>query len=144
MAKREVVLDRVFRIELPQRSGDLFSRRPRRGPTICQPEVTTDAMNVRVDRNHELRGRDRPEPEVDAVGRTNHPSRVEDESLARASSARIADQVTQAATRRVAAQRIGEASQAFPEIPVTCLMELEERIAEGPVLTKQLSGPPQY
>jgi len=144
MAERKVVLHWILGIEPPKRNCDLFGRGPACGAAIRQPEIAADAMDVCVDGDHELGGRDRPEAEVDAVRRANHPSRVEEESLARASGARVADQVTQTATVRIPAQRIGKTGQGFPEIPVACLVEVGEGIAEGCVLTKQPPGPPEH
>jgi hypothetical protein len=50
-------------------------------------------MDVCIDGDDEVGGCNRPEAEVDAIGRANHPTRVEDEALACASGTRIADQV---------------------------------------------------
>ncbi len=100
-----------------------------------QSEVAADAMNMSVDRNHELGGRNWPHAEVDPIGRANHPSCVEDEALTRASGARVADEVTQAATGRIPAQRVGETGQPFPKVATAGLVELGEGVAEGLVLT---------
>ena len=101
-------------------------------------------MDVCVDRDDELGGCDGPEAEVDAVGGANHPSGVEDEALARASGARIADQVTHTATGRITAKRIGKTGQAFPKVSFACPIEVRKGVAEGFVLTKQFPGPPQH
>ena len=101
-------------------------------------------MDVCVDRDHELGGCDRPEAEVDAIGGANHPSRVENEALARAAGARIADQVTLAAAGRIAAERIRKPGQAFPEVSVACAMKVGEGLADGFVLAKQAAGPTQH
>lgn len=100
-----------------------------------QPEITADAMDVGIDGNHQLGWRNRPETEVDTVGRANHPSRVEDEALARTSGARIADEVTQTATGRIPAKRIGEAGQAFAEVPIAGLVKACEGVSEAVVRT---------
>jgi len=100
-------------------------------------------MDMGVDWDHELGGCNRPEAEVHAIGGANHPSRVENEALARASGPRIADQVTPAAAARVATECIRKPGQAFPEVSVTCPMKVRKSIAEGPVVTKQPPGSPQ-
>ena len=144
MAESKVVFHWILGIEPPKRSGDLFGRGPGRGAAVRQPEIATDAKDVGVDGDQELGRCDRPQAEVDPVRRADHPSRVEDESLARASGARITDQMTQAATVRIPAQRIGETGQAFPKVPVAALMELDKGVAEGVVLAKQCPGPPEH
>ena len=100
-------------------------------------------MDVRVDGDHELGRRNRPEAEVDAIGRANHPARVQDEALTRASGPRVADQVTQAPIARVAAKRVSETGQAFSKISVACPMEVGEGVSEGLVFAKQLAGSPE-
>ncbi len=143
VAKREVVLDWIVRIELPQRIRDLFGRCPACSAAIRQSEVAADAMDVCVDGHYELGGCNRPESEVDAVGGADHPTRVENQTLARASGARIADQVTQAATGPITTKRIGEPGQTFPELSVASPMKMEERLAEGSVFTEQVACPRQ-
>ena len=101
-------------------------------------------MDVRVDGDHELGGRNGPEAEVDAIGGANHPSRVEDEALARAAGARIADQVTRAATGHITAKGIGKTGQAFPKVSFAFPMEVSEGFAEGFMLAKQFPRPPQH
>jgi len=101
-------------------------------------------MDMRVNRDHELGGCDRPKAEVDAIRGANHPPRVENEALARAAGARIADQVTLAAAGRVAAERVRKPSQAFPEVSVARAMKVGEGIAEGSVLARQAAGTPQH
>ena len=101
-------------------------------------------MDVCIDRDHELGGCNGPEAEVDAVRGANHPTRVENEALACASGTRIADQVAQAATGRVASKRIGKTRQAFSKVPVAYPMEVGEGVSEGLVLTQQSSRPPQH
>jgi hypothetical protein len=140
VAKREIVLHRIVRVELAKRGRDLFGGGPGCGATIGEAEIAADAMDVRVHRDHELRGRNRPEAEIDAVRGTNHPPGIEDESLARTSGAGVADQVTQAATVGVSAKRVGETGQPLPEIPVASLVEVDKGVAEGLVLAEQLPG----
>jgi len=93
VAKRKVVLHWVVGVELPQRSGDLLGRCPGCCASIRQSEIAADSMDVCIDGDDEVGGRNRPEAEVDAIRRANHPTRVEDEALACASGTRIADQV---------------------------------------------------
>jgi hypothetical protein len=136
VAKRKVVLHWVVGVELPQRGGDLFGRHPGCGASIRQSKIAADSMNVCIDGDEELGGCNRPEAEVDAIRRANHPTRVEEEALACASRTRIADQVAQAATGRLAAKRIGEAGQGFSKVAVACPMEVDECVSEGLVLAK--------
>lgn len=144
MAERKVVFHWILGIEPPKRGCDLFGCGPGRGAAVRQPEIAADAKDVGVDGDHELRRRDRPQAKVDPVRRADHPSRVEEESLARASGARVTDQVTQVATVRIPAQGVGETGQGFPEVPVAALMEVGKGVAEGVVLAKQLPGPPEH
>ena len=108
-----------------------------------QSEIAADSMDMGVDRNHELGGRHWPQAEVDPIGRANHPSRVEDEALTRASSARIANEVTQAATGRIPAKRVGKTGQAFPKVATAGPVEVGEGVAEGLVLAEQSPSLPQ-
>lgn len=144
VAERKVVLDRVVGIKVTQRSGDLLGRCPRRGAAIRQPEIAADAMDVGINRDHELGGCDRPQAEVHAVGRANHPSCVQDEAFARTSGTGITDQVTQAPTGRVAAKRIGKTGQALAEVSLACPMKARECLAQGAVLSQQASGARQH
>ena len=100
-------------------------------------------MDVRVDGDHELRGCDRPEAEIDAIGGANHPARVQGEALTCASGARVADQVTQTPIVRVAAKCIGETRQAFSKVSIACPMKVGKGVSEGAVFAKQFAGPPQ-
>ena len=143
VAQRKVVLHRIVWVELPQRSGDLFGRCPARCAALGQSEIETDSMDVSIDGDHELGGRNRPEPEVDPVGGTNHPAGVENEALACASGAGITHQVAQAATGRVAPKRIGETGQGFSKISIALPMKVREGVAECLVLPKQSPRPPQ-
>lgn len=101
-------------------------------------------MNVRVDRDQELGRRDRPEAQIDTVGGANHPSCIEQEALARASSARITYQVPQAPAGRIAAKRIRETSQCIAEVPTAHPVKVGEGIAEGFVPPAQVPGSPQH
>ena len=143
VAERKIVLHRIVGIELAQRGGDLLGRGPRRRAAIGEPEVTADPMNVGVDRYHELGGRDRPEAQIDAVSRANHPSRVENETFARTSGPRIADQVSQAPADGIAPKVIGKTSQSFAEVSIAGTMVVDERISERPVPTAHRTGSPQ-
>ncbi len=136
MAERKVIFDRIVGVELAQGRGDFFGRRPGGSPPFGQPEVATDSMDMGVDWDHEFGGRNRPEPQVHAVSRANHPSRVQDESLARTPRARIADQMPQTATRRIAAQCVGKLGQPLSKISVASVMEVNESPTQGAVLTK--------
>ncbi len=137
MAEREVILDRILRIELPQRGRDFIGGRPTRSPAIGQTEIATDAMNVRVDRDQEYGGGDGPKAEVDSIGRANHPTGVEHEALACAAGSRVADQVAQAATFGVAAKRIGKTGEAFAKISIARPMKAGERIAKASLVADQ-------
>ena len=87
-------------------------------------------MDVRVHRNDELGGRDRPQAQVHSIGGANHPAGVEDEAFASASGPRVADQMPKASTAGLATKRIGKAGQGFPEIPIARSMKRSEGMAE--------------
>ena len=144
MAQREIVFDRIFGIEAPQCGRDLFGGGPARSAARGQPEVEPYAMNVRVDRNDELRGRNLPQTEVHTVGGADHPARVQKKTLARASGARIADQVAHVSANRVATKRIREASHRLPKIAVAPLVELRKPTTQGAVRAKQAARPGEH
>ena len=97
-------------------------------------------MNVGVDRNHELRRRDRPQSQIHAVCRTNHPAGIENEALARTASARIADQVPHAALRGVPAKRVGKQGQRLAKVPAASLVEAGKRRTQRAALAQQLAS----
>ena len=100
-------------------------------------------MDVRVHGHHELGRRDRPEAEIDAVGRSNHPTSVENQALARTSGSRITDQVTRAPIRRIATNRVGETGEALPEV-VRLSMIGRERVSKRFMLAKKPPGARQH
>ncbi len=144
MAQREVVLDRVVGIVAPERGRDLFGSRPRGGEPPGQAQVAADPVDVRVDWDHELRGRDGPKPQVHAVRWTYHPARVEQESFAGASCARIAHQVSKVAGLRITAKCVGETSHRLAKIGAGCFVETDKRLPQTSVHTNQSSGVPQH
>ena len=82
MAQGEVVLDRIIRIEISQRSTDLGSHVPARAAIACQPEATTDPGDMRVEWDDELRRRDiSPATRIDAIA-ADHPAQKQIEALA--------------------------------------------------------------
>lgn len=144
MAERKIILDRIFGVEAPQRRGDLFGRSPARGAARGQTEVEPDPMNVCVDGNDELRGRNLPQAEIHPVGGPNHPARVQQKAFARAPSARVADQVAHVSAVCVATKRIGKTGQRVPEIAVALSMELRETTTQGSVRAKQAARPCEH
>lgn len=101
-------------------------------------------MNVRVDGNDELRGRNLPQTEIDPVGGPNHPARVQQKAFARAPSARVTDQVAHVSAVRVATKRIGETGQRVTEIAVALSMELREPTTQGSVRAEQATRPCEH
>lgn len=144
MAEREIIFDRVVGVEAPQRPGDLFGSRPARGAACGQTEVEPNPMNVRVDGNDELRGRNLPQTEIHPVGGPNHPARVEEKAFARAPRARVTDQVAHVSTIRVTTERIGETGQRVPKIAVALSMELRETTTQGSVCAEQAARPCEH
>lgn len=108
-----------------------------------EPQVAADPVNVRVDGNDELGWRNRPQAEIDAIGRPDHPTRVQSEPLARASGSRIADEMSHVAALRVASKRVGEACHALPEIPAAFGMKPRESTSERVVLSHHGGGSPK-
>lgn len=144
MAESEVVLHRIVGIELAQRRGDLLGCCPGGRPTIGESEIATDAMDVRIDGNQERGGRDRPKPEVYAIGRSDHPSRVEEEPLARASRAGVAHQVAQGPAGGVPSKGIGKTGHALPEIASAFQIKTCKRLSQGSVPSEQVSRVPEH
>jgi len=140
VAERKVVFHRIGGIELPELRRDLFRGRPTRRSAAGQPQVPADAVNVRVDRNDQLRGRHGPKTEIDTVGGPNHPSRVEDEPLAGAPGTRVADQVPGRPVRGAASKLIGEPCEALSKIPVRRPVMRGKRVPDRTVLANQQAG----
>jgi hypothetical protein len=85
MAEREVVLDRVLRVELAQRRRDVAGHRPAGAGIPCEAKTAADADHVRVERDDERGGRDAgPDAEIQLVA-PDHPSEKEVQPLAGAS-----------------------------------------------------------
>jgi len=137
VAEREVVFDRILRVELSQRGRDLFGGCPTRSAAVGQTEVSAYAVDMRIHGNQECRGGDGPEAKVDAIGGANHPAGIEQEALASAAGSGIANQMPQAAASRVAAKRVGKTCEAFAKISVARPMELGERVAEASLVAQQ-------
>jgi len=137
MAECEVVFHRVLGVEFPKLGGDLLSGGPTRCAAARQAEVPADAVNVRVDRYHEVRRRDGPKPQVDAICRTDHPARVQDQPFASAAGSRITDEVSGASIASVSTNRIRETGEALPEVAIS-LMERTECGSKGTVLSKEV------
>jgi len=89
MTQREVILDRIGRIELSQRCRNVASHAPSRTRVARQPQAAADANDVRIERNDQLGGRDpRPNAEIQRVV-PNHPAEEEIEALASAAGRRL-------------------------------------------------------
>lgn len=144
MAKREVVLDRISRIESPKHRRDLFGSGPRGRPAIREAEVSADAVNVGVYGDDQRRRGDGPEAEVDPVGRTDHPSCIEHQSLAGAARPRIADQMAGVSTSGVAPKGIGEPRQSLAKARVARSIEGRERVTERFVLAEKHAGAKEH
>jgi hypothetical protein len=144
VAESKIILDRVVGIELAQCRGDFLGRCPGRGAAIRESEIPTDAVDVRIDGNQERRGRKRPEPEVHAIGPSDHPSRIEEEPLAGASGARITDEVTQGSTRSIPSKGVGKTGHALPEIASAFGMEPGKRFPQCLFSSEQLSRVPEH
>jgi len=144
VAEREVIFDRIFRIELPKHGRNFFGGRPTRSSAIRQTEVAADAVDVRVDGNQECRRGDGPEAKVDTIGGANHPAGIEHEALASAARSRVTDQMTQAPASGVAAQRIGETGEAFSKMSVARPMKPGERVAKASLVARQRPSTGQH
>jgi hypothetical protein len=55
VAEREVVLDRIVRVEAAQRRRDVARHAPARTRVAREPQAAADADHVRVERHDELR-----------------------------------------------------------------------------------------
>jgi len=85
MAEREVVLDRVLRVEPAQRRRDVAGHRPAGAAIPRKAKTSTDADHMRVKRDDERGGRDTgPDAEIQRVS-PDHPSEKEVQPLAAAS-----------------------------------------------------------
>ena len=108
-----------------------------------ESEISANPVDVGIHGDHQLRWRDRPEPEIDPIGRPNHPTGVEHESLAGAARAWVADQVARASVARVSSKRICEAREALSEVrgvPV----DRGKSVPERSVFTEQPSRSNQH
>ena len=84
MAEREVVLDRVLRVEPAQRRRDVTGHGPAGAGVPREAKTPADADHVRVERDDERGGRDTgPDAEIQRVA-PDHPSKKEIQPLAAA------------------------------------------------------------
>src|ERR1019366_6925602 len=88
VAEREVVGHRVGGIEPRERARDLFRRLPRRPAPPRKPKVSTEAMDVYVDRHEEAGRWNLPHAQVDPIGRSRHPPQKQQQALATARALR--------------------------------------------------------
>ena len=94
MANRKIVLHRVERVQLAQRRRDIRGHSPTRTRITGQAKTPSDANDVRVERNDQLRGwHVLPEPEIDCVV-PDHPSQIQIQPLARTAARRARKKVT--------------------------------------------------
>jgi len=96
VAQREVVLDRIVRVEAAQRRRDVACHRPAGARVARQPQAAADADHVRVERHDELRRRNaRPEAEIERIV-AHHPAQKQIQPLASGSRRRAGEEVTDA------------------------------------------------
>jgi hypothetical protein len=143
MTERKVVFDRILGVEHSKLRGDLLRRGPTRRAAARQAEVPTDAVNVRVDRDDEVRWRDWPKSEVHAIRPPNHPTRVQDQPFAGASPSRIADEVSGVAISRVSANRVREKRKTLPKVAVPSMKRCERR-SKRTVVAKKRPSPEKH
>src|SRR5207249_5575645 len=68
VAEREIVLDRIVRIEPPQRRSYVDGHPPSGARVAREPEAATDADHVSIERDDQLRRRHaRPDAEIECV-----------------------------------------------------------------------------
>ncbi len=139
MTEGEIIFDGIVWVVLSKRRRDLLGCRPRSSSALGEAEVSADAINVGVDGDHEHRRRNRPKTEVDAIGSTHHPARIEQEPLAGAAGTGIAHQMLHVATGRLPAESIGEQREGFSKVFVAGLMERRKGVSERPVFADECS-----
>ena len=139
MAECEVVLHRVVGIELAELGRDFLCGSPTRSSTVRQTQVAADAMDVRIDRDHELGGPHRPEAQVDPIRGTDHPTGVEQQAFAGTSRPRITDQVPHASISRVATNLVRKTREAFSQAPAE-EMKGSEGSSQRSVASKKGAG----
>ena len=139
VTEREVVFDRVLGIELSEPARDLLCGDPACGAAARQTEVPADAMDVGVDGNDELGGRHRPEPEIHAIGGSDHPTGVEDQPLAGASGPRVADEVSRASVSCISTNDVCKTGEALAKVALLS-MKRGESLPEGPVVPEKGAG----
>ncbi len=137
MTESEIVLDRIRWVEAAKHSGDVFGRGPGGGFSIGKAQVSADAVHVGVDRNEQDGGRNGPEPEIDPVGGTYHPSRVEQQPLAGTARARITDEVPKTAVAPWAAKRVRKVRKGLSEVAIASGVKVLEGLAETAVPAEQ-------
>jgi hypothetical protein len=82
VAKGEIVLYGIGRVEDGQLLRYLLGRSPGEVLSACQSEIAGELVNVHIDRHEEQRGIHAPQTEIDAVGRTHHPAEEQEQALA--------------------------------------------------------------
>src|SRR5262252_9606351 len=74
VAERKIVFHRIAWIDARQRTRDVLGGFPRSVLAVGEAEVVAELVNVRVHRDEQARRVNRPEPEVHAVGGSDHPA----------------------------------------------------------------------
>src|SRR5439155_26507263 len=97
VTEREVVFDRVTRVERGQPRRDLLRHLPRSRAPACETDGPAHVLDVRIHRHDQARRRDAgPEPEVRPLA-PHHPAQEEQQALARSAGRRQRKQVAIAA-----------------------------------------------
>jgi hypothetical protein len=93
VAEGKIVPCRIAGVEAPQGTGDLLRCLPGEVLALGETQVPPELVDVRIDRNEEHLGGNVPKPQVDAIGRANHPAQVEQKALASARAGGISEDV---------------------------------------------------
>ena len=100
VAQGKVILRRILRIQPSQNVRDLFGGFPVGSGTVGPSEVPRKSVDVGVDGDEQDRRGEVPKAQIDAVGRPDHPAKVQEQPLGCAAPGGIRQQVERRAVHR--------------------------------------------
>jgi len=114
VAERKVVPGRIARIEPGEGLGDVFGGTERQIAARGEAQVSSELMDVDVDRDKQPSRVDLPEAQIDPIGRPYHPPEKKKKALAPGAPARVGQKMRRAAPRPARGQAAGSADRVAP------------------------------
>jgi hypothetical protein len=97
VAEREIVSDGIDRVELRERFRDLDGCFPARVFPFRESHISSELVDVHVERHDERARRYIPEPQIHTIRRTDHPAQEQNETFHCGRAVRIGKDVRRSA-----------------------------------------------